>query len=214
MNGPVLKGSFQMKESKKNLEFYKELNISEEDIYEAMKEISGYLDITPEDFKEIYKRAFYHAIERLATSFKAKDVMTKRVISVRKGTPLQEVAKVMADNRISGVPVVDEENNVVGVISEKDFLRRMGVDDMGTFMGVVAECLKGKGCVAVSIRAKKSEDIMSAPPITVTEDTAVIEIARLFGERNINRVPVIDEKGHLIGIVSRGDIVSIPLLNV
>jgi len=125
---------------------------------------------------------------------------------VKKTMPIQEVADVMAAQGISGVPVLDDNGKVAGVISEKDFLSSMGAKDKTHFMGVVAECLKG-GCVALPIRRKKAEDLMSSPPVTVSEETTVTEIARLFAEKNINRVPVTDREGNLRGIVSRGDIV-------
>lgn len=183
------------------------IDISDEDIYSAMKDISGYLDITPEDFKEVYLHAYRHAIERIARSAKSIDIMTRKVYSVKRETPLKEVAEIMARNGISGVPVIKQDGSVVGVISEKDFLSRMGVGDT-TFMGLVAECLKGDGCVAISIREQKAEDIMTSPAITVREDTTVLEIAGIFTEKQINRVPVIDQKDHLVGIVSRADIVG------
>jgi CBS domain-containing protein len=83
----------------------------------------------------------------------------------------------------------------------------MGEQDTETFMGVVAECLKGLGCVAVSIRGQNAEDIMTSPAVTVNEETSIREIANLLTEKNINRVPVINRKGRLVGIISRADIV-------
>ena len=74
-------------------------------------------------------------------------------------------------------------------------------------MGVIAECLRGKGCVAVSIREQSARDIMTSPAITVSEETAVNEIAGIFTGKNINRVPVVNPDGVLTGIVSRADIV-------
>ncbi len=183
------------------------MEISDEDIYEAMKDISGYLDITPEDLKEIYRHAYRHAMERIARTVKAADVMTREVYTVRRETPLKEVAETMAERRVSGVPVTEEDGTVVGVISEKDFLRRMGAGETETFMGVVAECMKGDGCIALTIRAQRAEEIMTSPAVTVREDTAVREIARIFTERKINRVPVVDAEGRIVGIVSRADIV-------
>ena len=182
------------------------VDISDDDIYDAMKEIPGYLDITPGDFKEVFRFAYQHAVERLS-SVKAGDVMVTEVVSVTRKTPLDQVAAVMARHGISGVPVVEEGERVVGVISEKDFLTRMGEQDTETFMGVVAECLKGLGCVAVSIRGQNAEDIMTSPAVTVNEETSIREIANLLTEKNINRVPVINRKGHLVGIISRADIV-------
>ena len=187
-------------------DYCRPVDISDDDIYDAMKEIPGYLDITPGDFKEVFRFAYQHAVERLS-SVKAGDVMVTEVVSVTRKTPLDQVAAVMARHGISGVPVVEEGERVVGVISEKDFLTRMGEQDTETFMGVVAECLKGLGCVAVSIRGQNAEDIMTSPAVTVNEETSIREIANLLTEKNINRVPVINRKGRLVGIISRADIV-------
>jgi len=183
------------------------LDISDDDILKAMKDISGYLDITPGDFKEIYRFAYSHAIDRLRLSIKAKDVMTRNVVFVEKNTPLEEVAEILNHREISGLPVVDDKKKVVGVISEKDFLFHMGATEKRTFMGVVAHCLKSKGCVAISMRKRKAKDIMTSPAVTVDENMAVSDIANIFIEKNINRTPVVGTAQELVGIVTRTDIV-------
>jgi CBS domain-containing protein len=183
------------------------VDISDDDIYDAMKEIPGYLDITPGDFKEVYRFAFRHAVERFS-SVKAGDAMVREVVTVTRKTPLVQVAETMARQGVSGVPVVEEGERVVGVISEKDFLIRMGEQDAETFMGVVAECLEGKGCVAVPIRGQNAEDIMTSPAVTVNEETSIMEIANILTEKNINRVPVINQQGRLVGIITRADVVG------
>ena len=188
-------------------DFLEKIDISDKDVYEAMKDIPGYLDITPGDFKELYKYAYIHALSRITCSIKAREIMTRDVISVEKEVSLKRVAELMARNAISGMPVVKKDKKVVGVISEKDFLSRMGGKSPKSFMGVIAECLRGKGCVAVSIREQSARDIMTSPAITVSEETAVNEIAGIFTGKNINRVPVVNQDGVLTGIVSRADIV-------
>lgn len=188
------------------------LEVSDSDIYEAMKDVQGYLDITASDLKEVYRHAFRHAIERLSRAVKAADIMTKVVYFVRTQTPLKDVAMIMAEKKISGVPVIDETGSVAGVISEKDFLSRMGAADTAHVMGIIAACLEGKGCVALPIRNKKAADIMASPAITVHEDTSGFEIIDLFNQKNINRVPVVDRSGKLIGIVSRADILRAQLI--
>jgi len=194
-----------------NKKFSYNMEISDKDIYEAMKDIPGYLDITTGDFKELYRLTYRHALKRIEESIKASDIMTGEVVSVNRETPLKEVAKLMAEQGVSGVPVIEDDRRVAGVISEKDFLSRMGAGNTKTFMGVVSKCLKGKGCVALSIRAKKAEDIMISPAITVSEETTLLDIINLLKERKINRVPVVDQEGCLIGIISREDIVEAPL---
>ncbi len=196
-------------EKKKN--FY-DLEISDKDIHEAMKDIPGYIDITTGDAKELYRLAYRHSLKRITQSIKAGDIMTIEVIAVKRETPLKEVAKLMAEQGVSGVPVIEEDRKVAGIISEKDFLSRMGAGNSKTFMGIVAKCLKGKACVALSIRARNAEDIMTSPAVAVNEETTLLDITNIFKEKKINRVPVVDSDGYLTGIVSREDIVEAPFL--
>jgi CBS domain-containing protein len=190
------------------------IDLSDDDIYEAMKDIQGYLDITPADLKTVYTFAYRNAWKRITGSVKARDIMTTQVFSVKRKTPLTEVAELMARENISGVPVVNEDSKPAGIISEKDFLAHMGSRDKTHFMSVVAECLTGKSGVAAPIRSQKAEDIMTSPAVTVAEDTPAIEIAGIFTKKNINRVPVINNKGKLTGIVARADVMRASLKNV
>jgi len=187
------------------------MEIKEEDILEAMRAIPGYLDITPGDFKEVYRLAFQHALERLSRAVTAAEIMTTDVVAVMPDTPVAEVAAAMGRRGVSGVPVVDAGHKVVGVISEKDFLSRMGVKDAKNFMSLVAGCLMTKGCVALPIKAALAADLMTSPAVTVAPDTPVRTIAALLNDRGINRAPVTDPAGRLLGLVSRGDIVKATL---
>ena len=182
-------------------------DVSDGDILEAMRDIPGYLDITPSDLKEVYRLAFRHALERISRSVSAADIMTRVVYHVRTSTPLRDVAGIMAEKKISGVPVLDEQHRVAGVISEKDFLRHMAGAETAHVMGIIAACLAGKACAAMPVRRKQAADIMSSPAIVVHEDTPVFEIMELFPAKGINRVPVVSREGRLSGIVSRADII-------
>ena len=203
-----------MTKRNKNNELKYISDISDDDIFSAMKDIEGYLDITPGDFKELYFYACNHAAERLINSVTAKDIMTKEVIVVDRNTSLQKIAEMMESNSISGVPVMGLDNKVVGVISEKDFLFYMGRKKNSSLMGIISQCLSNKGCIALPINRKKAEDIMTTPPITVTETTSVAGIMSIFTEKNINRVPVLNEALALVGIVSRADVLKTPLSRV
>ena len=182
------------------------VNMSDEDILDAMKSIPGYLDITPGDFKEIFGYAYHYAVERIAQSLLAKDVMTAKVISVTPHMSLKDTAMVMANHGISGIPVIDDRETVVGVISEKDFLFRMAEKKTRSIMHVIAQCLSTKGCIALPMRSGHAKDIMTSPARTVLESTPVFEIASIFAEEDINRVPVINKNDRLVGIVARADI--------
>ncbi len=183
--------------------------IADEDIFAAMQEISGYLDITPGDFKEVYQLAWRHARERLLRTVQAREIMTRDVAQVKVDTPLKEVAALMARRGVSGVPVVDAAGRVAGVISEKDFLKAMSAGGITSFMGLVAARLGEGGCQGQSLAGRQAADLMSAPAVTVAAETPVLEIMKLFKEKGINRVPVLDAQGRLAGIVSRGDLLEL-----
>jgi CBS domain-containing membrane protein len=183
------------------------VDISDADVYAAMKDISGYLDITPGDFKELYVRAYQHAVRRLTQSIKAADAMTRDVASVRSDASLTEVAEIMARRGISGLPVIDAEGRPAGVISEKDFLVAMAGPEARTFMDVVMSCLKDRACLAAPVKILNAGQLMSSPAVTVNPDTPVMEVADILTQKKINRVPVVDKGGRMVGIVSRADVV-------
>ena len=193
------------------------IGFSEDDIIEAMRDISGYLDITPSDFKEIYQIASRHALERLKNSVKAEHVMTTPVITAFEETSLLDAAKLMAHNNISGVPVLNNKQRVAGILSEKDFLKRIvhkdGIvreneKDSGSFMSIIAQCLDFRGCLAADLKKLYVKDIMSFPPVTVEKSISIMDVAAIFESRKINRVPVLDENANLAGIIARSDIVQ------
>ena len=182
---------------------------SDEDLFEALEELPGYLDVTPGDLGKIYRLAWRHAVDRLHRDLKARDVMTRDVLSVGRGTPLQEAAEAMASRGVSGVPVVDDVGRVVGVLSEKDFIRHLAPDAGTTAMALVAEALRRDGRLWVGVVGARAQDLMSSPAVTVAEDAPLAQVAGLFRQKSVNRFPVTDANGRLVGIVSRGDLIGL-----
>ena len=182
--------------------------ITNEDVLQAMEKIPGYLDITPSDFLQIYQVAFDHAVSRIKTAIKADQIMTRQVITVGPDTPLIEVATRMGENDISGLPVVDNDHVVVGVISEKDFLK--GMNDLKTpsFMRVLLQCFDNSHCIAASFKKRSAADIMSSPPVTVETTASILDVANTMDRFKINRVPVVDKNTKLAGIIARSDLVQ------
>lgn len=181
--------------------------LTEQDIVQAMQAMEGYIDITPADFREIYQRAYCHAWERLNQSLRAHQIMTRTVVSVHPGTPLSDVARLMATHHISGVPVVDQQERLVGIVSEKDFLRRMDATEHNSFMAVVADYLTTKGCITLDIKNQPAKAIMTSPAISIDAQTLTHEIALLMTRHGISRLPVVDADNKLVGILSRTDLV-------
>jgi len=140
-----------------------------------------------------------------------RDVMTTPVITVRPDTPLKEVARVLVHHLISGVPVVDDVGRVVGLISETDFLVKEGGPEAihhRLLARVVGESEATEAQLA-KVGAIVARDAMTVPAVVIDPDRPIHEAARLMVKRRINRLPVVDADGRLVGIVSRADIVRV-----
>jgi len=103
------------------------IDIAEQDVIAAMKDIQGYIDISPGDFREVFQVAYKHALQRIWNSRVAQDMMTQPVQCLGADIDLIQAATFLAEKRFSGAPVVDTNGSIVGVLSEKDFLAQMGL---------------------------------------------------------------------------------------
>lgn len=183
-------------------------DLTEEDVLEAMRSMQGYVDITPGTFREIYALAYGMALRRVRAMGRAEDIMTSPVHCLHTGMTASEAAHRMAAHGISGAPVLDGEGRVCGVVSEKDYLCRMGLPGTATFMSVVSTCLNTPGCMAADLRTLLVDDIMSAPPVVAARETPLADISEVFAKHSINRLPICDGDGRPVGIVTRTDLVG------
>jgi CBS domain-containing protein len=141
---------------------------------------------------------------------KAVDVMTSPVISVTPETTVREIAALLFERRISGLPVL-ENGSLVGMVSEADLLHRheIGTDCIGRngswWLRLFSQDRSMENYV--KSHAVKARDIMSRDVVSVAEDTPLADIATLFETRGIKRVPVL-RAGQLVGIVSRANLVQ------
>jgi len=138
---------------------------------------------------------------------RAKDVMTSPVITIRPDTTIVEAIRIMLLRRISGLPITDQNGQLLGILTEGDFLHRA---ETGTQRRRPRwlEFLVGPGRLAdeyTRSNARKVSELMTADPITVAEDTPLHEIVELMEKHQIKRVPVIS-KGQVEGIVTRANL--------
>jgi len=138
----------------------------------------------------------------------AGDVMVTNVITVRPDATVRDIAKTLVANRISAVPVIDEADNLVGIVSEADLIHRVevGTDQHRSWW---VEFLAGKQALAqefVKSHGRRAVDVMTRKVVTVSADMPLSELAGLLEKRRIKRVPVVDN-GKIVGIVSRADLV-------
>jgi CBS domain-containing membrane protein len=181
--------------------------ITEEDILSAMRSMEGYIDITPADFREFYIKAYKHARERLLDGITAGEIMTREVYSISSESNISLAADMMAKSKVSGLPVLNNNNELIGIISEKDLIKSVIKDAPPSLMSVIARCLSNKGCLALSLKKLKVVDLMTAPAIAVYENTPLSEVINLMNKNSINRLPVKEKNNRLIGIITRSDII-------
>jgi CBS domain-containing protein len=150
-------------------------------------------------------------MERFARSMLAGDIMTEQVLYVLPGAPLMEAAQVLGEYGISGLPVIDEDRKVLGIVSEKDILSQLGFKAPVNLMAIVTRLLQAAGSLSFPAQILTVDEVMTFPAVTVLSDTPLLEIVKILTERKINRLPVTDYDGHLLGIVARSDIVNATL---
>ncbi|MEN6520906.1 MAG: CBS domain-containing protein [Armatimonadota bacterium] len=142
-------------------------------------------------------------------SFSAKDIMQRDVVTIRKGASIEEALRLMAENNISGLPVVDTEGKIEGIITETDVLLKGQGSTSAPRMALYGLWVMPDDLVEEIYRRSRGtlvEDAMTPKVITFTEESAVTDIARVMIEHDINRVPIVRD-GKIVGIVSRSDIV-------
>ncbi len=115
------------------------------------------------------------------------DLMTPQAVVAQPGTPFREIARLLHEYDITAVPVVDEDERPVGVVSEADLLRRPSDERGRTTAGA----------------------IMTSPAVVARPDWSAVQAARTMEERKVKRLPVVDDAGRLIGVISRSDLVQL-----
>jgi len=138
---------------------------------------------------------------------KASEVMTRRVVSVRPEATVGDAVRLMLDNHISGLPVIDANGQLVGIVTEGDFLRRA---ETGTQRkrSRWLDLLVGPRTLAedyVHAHGRKVEDVMTPDPATIAEEATLEEVVRLMERRRIKRLPVV-RGNSVVGIVSRANL--------
>lgn len=142
----------------------------------------------------------------------AKNIMTKDVITVGPEEKVENVAKLLVANKISGIPVVDRDNHVLGIVSEKDLMVRAGDFKVPFYLTLFDSIIFLENPIRFNNNLKKytalaAKDAMTSKVIVVEEDAPVSEVVDIMQKHEINRVPVV-RHGKLIGIITRNDILK------
>jgi CBS-domain-containing membrane protein len=135
--------------------------------------------------------------------------MTSEVVSATRDTSFARVVGLLAAHGISGLPVVDDDEKVVGVVSESDLMLRQAQRDTGESRRRLRPFRASRTPAADDTASPTAGELMSTPPITVRADDSVARCARIMAARRIERLPVLDEENRLVGIVTRRDLLQV-----
>lgn len=174
--------------------------LAHEDLAAALKEMDAVIDVTEEDLEKIYALASVHAHMRRIHGVSAADVMRRDVVTVAPNTALLDVWNLMQERQVNGVAVVDAHNHGIGMITISDFLKQAGARCARGFPQCLIDLLRrarrGRGTPRVA------EDLMSAPLVSVREETDVIHLLPIFARKRFHHLPVVDAHKKIVGLVT------------
>jgi len=134
-----------------------------------------------------------------------RDVMSTHVIAARQSASFKEMAAMLRNQRVSAFPVIDDDNKVIGVVSETDLLTKEALE--GTVPSTLQSMTRQR--VQSQVNGVTAADLMTKPAVTIGPDEPVAHAARLMYNQRVKRLPVVSDDGVLIGIVTRSDVLSV-----
>ena len=186
-----------------------------EDFRNALKELNTYIDVTLEDLMRINHIAQKHAQLRQTEQLRVRDIMTSDVATTTPDTSLRDAARILLDLRISGLPVIDGDRKLVGIVTEADFLCALGIP-----------CHHPAHSLWQTLEAMfrqqpdpgntpdKVADIMAQQVITISDEKTLHEVIDAMKKYHIKRVVVTDEQQQVRGIITRSNLVKVLLQQI
>lgn len=190
--------------------------LQREDFQNALKDLNTYIDITLEDLMQINQMAAKHAQLRQAEQFRVRDLMTVDVATVTPATLIKEAAHLLLERRISGLPVVNEEKKLIGIVTEADFLTALGIPchhPAHSLWQTLESMFKHHQQREVS-RPTNVAEIMVSEVVTVNQDSTLHEVIDTMRQHHVKRLIVTDDQQHIEGIITRSNLVQVLLQQI
>jgi CBS domain-containing protein len=186
------------------------VSLNEDDFQNALREIGTYIDVSVEDLMRINRMAYKHAELRHAEQLLIRELMTPDVITVMPDTFLREAAQIMLSRRISGLPVVNHEGKLMGIVTEADFLTAMGVPahhpshNLWQTLESMFRHLPYTQVIPDTVGTIMRQDV-----ITIGEDVTLHDAIQTMTRHHIKRLVVVNEQMDVRGIVTRSNLVKV-----
>lgn len=182
-----------------------ELELTDEDILDAMQHIAGFIDISTVDFQEIYHLAHRHALVRLFGGVRAGTLMRVGIEALLPDMRLDQAAGSMAKQGLKSLPVIGSDGLVVGMLTETDFLRQLKAD---TFLELLLRLINDVNSFSHRCHETPVNEAMIGTPVTIYEQAGFFQIIKAFHQHEGRSMPVVDVDGRLRGLLLRKDFIE------
>ena len=179
-----------------------EIILSDVDVVEAMAHVSGYLDISSEDFRLLSHLAHHHAVDRLVGKIRVETLMWTGLPVLTADMAMDQAARAIVASRLKALPVVDQHGKPIGMLTETDFLRRLEVD---SFLELMLRLSNGKGELEHRCHETLVATAMTAPVVCVAARAGFREVLEAFRHHGGRSMPVVNQDGALLGLLLRKD---------
>ncbi|MGE5155456.1 MAG: HPP family protein, partial [Bdellovibrio bacteriovorus] len=176
----------------------------EEDVAEAMRDIPGYLDISPQDFRELYRASATHALERLAGNPVARSLMRTGGPALEPHQYLPDAVAQMAEHGVKSAAVVDKTSKVIGILTETDVLRQLKA---ASALALLVKLSTEPEAVRRCCSGVRVDAVMTAPAQTLGADANLPAMTEAFRRHGGRSMPVVDVSGRLLGMLARKDLI-------
>lgn len=182
-----------------------ELELSDEDILDAMRRIQGYLDISIQDFRAIYHLAHGHALERIFRQVAVGSLMRTGIEPLHPYTKLDAAARALVEQGLKSLPVIDANGRVIGMLTETDYLHSLKAD---SFLQLLLRLIEDPRIFTHRCKKMPVSEAMTVPAITITAGAGFREIVSAFHAHEGRGMPVVDAAGRVLGLLLRKDFVK------
>ncbi len=179
-----------------------ELELTDEDVLDAMQQIPGYLDISTEDFRRIYHLAHTHANERLFQQVRAGALMRSAVEPLRPMMQVGEAARALVQQNFKSLPVVDGSHRVIGILTETNLLRCLRA---GSYLELLFDAVEQVSAPDAQCGQRTVAEVMTQPAIAVNARAGFHEVMQAFRRHPGRSMPVVDANGRFVGMLLRKD---------
>jgi len=181
-----------------------------DDFAKALQELNTFVDVSVDDLMQLNESAEKFARLRTTESLLVDNIMMQPVITVHPDSRLSDAAHILVTNKISGLPVVDNQHKLVGIITEADFLRALGIPSHHSNHSVW-QTLENLFSHHVQVQEPEGQvaELMMTDVITILPQQTLHQALEMMKQFSIKRLVVCDENRHAVGIITRSDLVRL-----